>query len=146
MLNEHQVSLVSFFVDALQDPRSLLAKDLVARITDVLAALRPHLDEGPTMELGRFFASIASSEFLELGKDQLWRFSASKLLAGQLRDFNVKRMSHQITLVAPGFSAFLHSVCVGKGKNEVAADDDEPEAEPDQILEIVCSVFLHLLS
>ena len=144
VLSEHQISLVSFFIDALQDPRSLLAKELIARIADVLAALRPHLDGGSAMELGRFFATIASSELLELSKDQLWRFSASKLSAGQLRDFSVKRMSRRITSAAPGFSTFLHSVCVGKAMNEVAADDNEPEAEPDQILEIVCSSVRYL--
>ena len=139
-LNEHGVSLASLVIDALRDPRSSLTKDLITRITDVLDALRPHLDDGPIAELGRFFASITSSELSELGQDNLWCLPASNLSAAQLQGFSMKKMSQRIASAAPGFSSFLHSVCVGKkaASGATGVGDGETDIEPDQLLEIVC--------
>lgn len=140
VLNEHGVSLASFIIDALRDPKSLFAKDFIARITDVLGALRPHLDDRSITEFGRFFASIASSELLELGKDDMWHLPASKLSAGWLQEFSVKKMSEEISLMAPGLSSFLDSICAGKktaSSEASATDDDETDLAPDQLLRIV---------
>ena len=75
----------------------------MARITNVLGALRPHLDDRSIT----FFASIALSELLELGKDGMWHLPASKLSAGWLQEFGVKKMSEEISLMAPGLSSVI---------------------------------------
>ena len=54
LLNAHGVSLASFVIGTLRDSESSLAKDLIAKITDVLEALRPNLDGSSVAELGRF--------------------------------------------------------------------------------------------
>ena len=138
VLNEHGVSLASFVIDALRDRRLLFAKDLTARIVDILDALHPHLDEESITEFGRFFASVASSELSELGRSDLWRLPASKLSAGRLQDFSMKKMSQEISSVAPGLSSFLDSICASKKTaSEAATDDDETDLAPDQLLQIV---------
>ena len=145
-LDTRGISFASLIINALRDPGSSLAKDLIARITDIFDALRPNLDVGLVTELGRFFASIASSELSELGEDNLWHLPATKISAGQLQKFSMKKMSQRIAAEAPGFSSFLHYVCVGKrALSEVVAEDDEtsvrPEArrsvDPAQLLDIV---------
>jgi len=153
LLNARRVSFASLVIDALRDPESSLANDFIEKIADVLDALRPHLDDGSIIELGRFFASIAGSELTELGKDELWHLPATKLSAERLQMFNMKKMSERIAAVAPGFSSFLHSVCVGKRVlSEVVVDDDEAGVRPDvrrsvdpaQLLEIVCVFTCHV--
>jgi len=140
------VSFASLVIGALRDPESSSAKDLITRITDVFDALRPNLDANSVAELGRFFASIASSELSELREDDLWHLPATRLSAGQLQKFSMKKMSQQIATEAPGFSSFLHSICVSKrALSEAVAEDDEtgvrPEArrsvDPAQLLDIV---------
>ena len=128
LLNTHRVSFASLVIDALRDPESSLAKDLIARIADVLDALCPNLDSSSITEIGQFFASITSSELSELGRDDLWHLPAAKLSASQLQKFSMKAMSRQIAEAAPGLSSFLHSICVSKKVlSEAAADDDEDE-------------------
>jgi len=149
-LAQHNVSFASIIIHALQDPKSSLGEDLISRITDVLEALRPNLDAGPITELGRFFASIASSELSKLGKDDLWHLPASTLSAEELEAFSVTEMSRRIASLAPGFSTFLHAICVRKkAAGEVVADEDNdsneaevgPEVrrsiDPARLLEIV---------
>jgi len=146
-LSKHEVSFASLVVDALRDPKSPLAGDLSLRITDVLEALRPNLNTGPIIELGRFFASIASSELSKLEKHELWRLPATTLSADELEAFSVAEMSRQIASLAPGFSSFLHSVCVGKKvvDDVVVGEEDEADAklgarrsmDPAQLLAIV---------
>lgn len=155
VLNACGVSFASLVIDTLQDPESSLAGDLTARITDVLDALRPNFDTSSATELGRFFASIASSELTSLGEDDSWHLPATKLSARQLQEFSMKKMSQRAAAEAPGFSTFLHSVCVGnRTLSEVIAEDDEtsvrPEArrsvDPVQLLDIVRTfTSLHLL-
>lgn len=52
LLNEGGISLASLVIAALQDPKSSMGNDLILRITDVLEALRPRLDDPLMMELG----------------------------------------------------------------------------------------------
>ena len=113
-LNLHGVSFASLIIDVLRDQKSLLAGGLISRIADVLEALRPNLNTGSTIELGQFFASIASSELSELRKHELWYLLATTLSAEELKGFSVAEMSQHIAALAPGFSSFLHSVCIGK--------------------------------
>jgi len=148
-LKLHEVSFASLVIDALRDPESPLAGGLISRIADVLEALRPNLNAGSIIELGQFFASIASSELSELGKHELWHLPATTLSAEELEGFSVAEMSRQIAALAPGFSSFLHSVCIGDRKvvGEVVVDDGGDEADvgpearrsmdPAQLLEIV---------
>jgi len=154
VLNACGVSFASLVIDTLQDPESSLAGDLTTRITDVLDALRPNLDASSVTELGRFFASIASSELSSLGEDDSWHLPATKLSAGQLQGFSMKKVSQRAAAEAPGFSSFLHSICVGKrtlSEPEVVAEDEEtsvrPEArrsiDPVQLLDIVCTFAFH---
>ena len=140
------VSFASLVIDALRNPESTLARDLILRISDVLEALRPNLDDGPITELGWFLASIVSSELSELGEDDLWHLPATSLSATRLQEFSVKKMSQWIFAMAPGFPSFLHSICVGKKVlGEVAVDDDKngvrldarQNIDPAQLLEIV---------
>ena len=140
------VSFTSLVIGALRNPESTLARDLILRISDVLEALRPNLNDGSITELGRFLASIVSSELSELGEDDLWHLLATSLSTTRLQEFSVK-MSQRISAMAPGFSSFLHSICVGKKVlGEVAVDDDENgvrldvrrNIDPAQLLEIVC--------
>jgi len=138
-LSARGTSLASLVIDALRDSKSSLAKDLIARISDVLEALRPALDGDSVVEIGRFFASIASSELSDLGEDGLWRLPATKLSARRLQEFSIELMSKQITAEAPGFSSFLYSIM---GSSEDTAGDDEPDttqsaADPAQLLDIV---------
>ena len=149
-LNAQGVSFASLVIEALRDSGSTLAKDLISRITDIFDALRPNLDDGPITELGRFFASVVSSELSELGEDDLWNLPATRLSARRLQEFSVKKMTRQIASTAPGFSSFLHSICAGKRMlSEVAVDDDEDDdngfrpgtrrsVDLTQLLEIVC--------
>jgi hypothetical protein len=144
-LNERGISLASLVIATLQDPESSMANDLITRIKDVLEALCPRLDSRSVTELGRSFASVASSELSALGEDDLWHLPASKLSAEQLQGFSMKKMSHQIASVAPGLSSFLHAICVGKNANVArhsTTDDDEASIEPGRLLEIVCTHFL----
>ena len=125
-LKQQKVSFASLVLDVLRDPKSPLAGDLILRITDVLEALRPNLNASATIELGWFFASIASSELLRLGKHELWHIPATTLSAEELEGFSVAEMSRQIAALAPGFSSFLHSVCIGnKVVGEVVVDVDD---------------------
>lgn len=146
LLNEGGISLASLVIAALQDPKSSMGNDLILRITDVLEALRPRLDDPLMMELGRFFASITSSELSGLKEDGLWHLPASKLSAEQLQNFSMKEMSCKIASAAPGFSSFLHAVCVRKNamSSEAVVDDDEASVEPDWLLEIVCTLIFHI--
>ena len=126
------VSFASLIIGALRDPESSLAKDLITKITDVFDALCPNLDANSVTELGRFFASIASSELSKLREDDLWYLPATRLSAGQLQKFSMKRMSQQITTKAPGLSSFLDSICVSKrALSEAVAEDDETGVRPE---------------
>ena len=112
-LTQHEVSFSSLVINALQDPESPLAGELISKITDVLEALRPHLDAGTIIELGRFFASLASSELSKLGKHKLWHLPATTLSADELEEFSVAEMSRQIATLAPRTSALITSSRTG---------------------------------
>lgn len=58
----------------------------------------------------------------------------------------MKEMSRKIASAAPGFSSFLHAVCVRKNamSSEAVVDDDEASVEPDWLLEIVCTLIFHI--
>ena len=124
--------------------RSSFAKDLTTRIADILDALSPHLDDELITEFGQFFASVASSELSELGRSDLWHLPASKLSAGQLQDFSVKKKSQEISLVAPGLSSFLNSICAGKKTASDAATDDD-ETDLHQIGYCKSYVYAHII-
>ena len=94
-LTQHKVSFSLLVINALQDPESPLVGELISKITDILEALRPHLDAGTIIEIGRFFASIASSELSKLGKHKLWHLPATTLSADELEEFSVAEIVEQ---------------------------------------------------
>ncbi|KAF9648220.1 hypothetical protein BDM02DRAFT_2331913 [Thelephora ganbajun] len=58
----------------------------------------------------------------------------------------MKKKSQRIASIAPGFSSFLHSICVGKKvASEAGANDDETSVELDQLLEIKKTTIANII-
>ena len=148
----------------------MMGATVITELSNVLEALRPHLDENEKARalFGQFFASVASPELLQFGKDHeeiSWNLPATNLSAEQLMGFSLKEMGTKIALDAPGLSSFLSSICGGSKPDglevdiamdvdEVADGDAEEDSElrvkarqrvsPARLLEIV-SLFDHCI-
>ena len=113
ILNAWGITFGTLVVNALRDTTTSLGSTVVSDLTNILEALRPHLDEDEKARtlLGQFFASVASPELLRFEKgdgETSWKFPATKLSTEQLMKFNLEDMEKKFTLDAPGLSSFLH--------------------------------------
>ena len=145
ILEAGNMTFGTLVTNALRDTTTPLGATVIRELTNILEALRPHLDEDDKVRalFGQFFASVVSPELLrfEKGDDETsWNLSASNLSTEQLMEFSMEEMGKKITLDAPGLSSFLGSICggskpdgseaaVGMDVDEMTEDDVEEDSE-----------------
>ena len=140
LLSIEGITFGTLVVKALQSTTTSLGAAVIMELENILEALRPRFDENERarVSLGRFFASVASSELLRFGKgnETSWNLPAMNLSTERLMGFSLDEMGKKITSDAPGFSSFLGSICggskpggfeadVGVDLDEVVEDDAE---------------------
>ena len=136
ILDRRGITFGTLVADALRDTGTSLGATVISDLADILEALRPHLEEDEKARtlLGKFFASVASSELLriEKGDDHAsWKLPATKLSTEQLMEFSLEELGKKIGLDAPALWSFLDGACGGgrTSDRETGEDDAEDDAE-----------------